>query len=57
VSWLALAVVGTTTVLGAFLGARRTKVLPVAWHYGLIAVVLIVVAAWLIGNSILAGRA
>jgi uncharacterized membrane protein YfcA len=57
VSWLALAVVGSTTVLGAFLGARRTKVLPVAWHYGLIAVVLIVVAAWLIGTSILAGRA
>jgi L-aminopeptidase/D-esterase-like protein len=39
VSWLALALVGTTTVLGAFLGARRTKVLPVAWHYGLIAAV------------------
>jgi uncharacterized membrane protein YfcA len=55
VSWLALAMVGTTTVLGAFLGARRTKVLPVAWHYGLIAAVLIVVAAWLIGTSLLAG--
>lgn len=55
VSWLALALVGSTTVLGAFLGARRTKVLPVAWHYGLIAVVLIVVAAWLIGTSISAG--
>jgi uncharacterized membrane protein YfcA len=56
VSWLALALVGTTTVLGAFFGARRTKVLPVAWHYGLIATVLIVVAAWLIGTSLMAGR-
>jgi uncharacterized membrane protein YfcA len=56
VSWLALAVVGAATVPGAFFGARRTKVLPVAWHYGLIAVVLIVVAAWLIGTSIMAGR-
>lgn len=55
VSWLALALVGSTTVLGAFLGARRTKVLPVAWHYGLIAAVLVLVAAWLIGTSILAG--
>lgn len=55
VSWLALALVGTTTVIGALLGARRTKVLPVAWHYGLIATVLIVVAAWLIGSSIVAG--
>lgn len=55
VSWLALALVGSATVLGAFLGARRTKVLPVAWHYGLIAAVLILVAAWLIGTSILAG--
>jgi uncharacterized membrane protein YfcA len=57
VSWLALGLVGATTVLGAFLGARRTKVMPVAWHYGLIAAVLIAVAVWLIATSILAGRA
>jgi uncharacterized protein len=55
VSWLALALVGGTTVIGAVLGARRTKVLPVAWHYGLIAVVLIIVAAWLIGTALVAG--
>jgi uncharacterized membrane protein YfcA len=56
VSWLALTLVGTATVLGAFFGARRTKVLPVAWHYGLIAVVLSVVAAWMIGTSIMMDR-
>jgi uncharacterized membrane protein YfcA len=55
VSWLALLVVGSTTVLGAVLGARRTKRLPVAWHYGLIAVVLTGVAFWLIGTSLASG--
>jgi hypothetical protein len=53
VSWLALALVGATTFFGAYLGARRTKALPAAWHFALIAIVLIAVAAWLIGGSLL----
>lgn len=52
VSWLALGLVGSATVLGAFLGARETKRLPVAWHYALIALVLAAVALWLIGTAI-----
>jgi uncharacterized membrane protein YfcA len=55
VSWIALLMVGSATVLGAYLGSRRTKRLPVAWHYALIAAVLMVVAIWMIGTS-LAGR-
>lgn len=55
VSWLALALVGSATVLGAVLGARRTKRLPAAWHYTLIAIVLLTVALWLIGTSLIDG--
>ena len=52
VSWLAFALVGAATFLGAHLGARRTKLLPEPRHFALIAVVLVVVGVWLIGKSL-----
>lgn len=53
-SMLAFGLVGAATFIGAHFGARRTKRLPVASHFALIAIVLIVVAGWLIANSLLA---
>jgi uncharacterized membrane protein YfcA len=52
VSWEALAIVGGATFIGAWLGAKRTKSLPTARHFALIAAVLIVVGAWLIGMAL-----
>lgn len=51
-SWQAFALVGGATFLGAWLGAKRTKSLPTAGHFALIAAVLIVVGAWLIGKAL-----
>lgn len=48
VSMLALAIVGSTTILGAYLGARQTKSLPTRVHLALIASVLVAVGLWLI---------
>ncbi len=53
VSWQAFAIVGGATFLGAFLGAKRTKSLPTARHFALIAGVLVVVGAWLISNALI----
>jgi uncharacterized membrane protein YfcA len=53
VSALAFATVGGATFLGAWLGAKRTKSLPTAWHLALIAGVLIVVGGWLITKALL----
>ncbi len=53
VSWQAFAIVGAATFVGAWLGARRTKSLPTARHFALIAGVLVVVGAWLIGKALL----
>lgn len=55
VSLLAFALVGGATFVGAWLGAKRTKLLPRASHFALIAGVLIVVGAWMIAKSLLAG--
>lgn len=54
VSLLAFATVGSATFLGAWLGAKRTKSLPTARHFTLIAIVLVVVGAWLITKALLA---
>lgn len=54
VSWLAFAIVGATTFLGAWLGARQTKRLPSARHFALITVVLVGVGIWLIVSAGLA---
>lgn len=51
VSLLAFVLVGGTTFLGAFLGARRTKRLPKAGHFALIAGVLMVVGVWLVAKA------
>lgn len=53
VSLLAFATVGSATFLGAWLGAKRTKSLPTAWHFALIAGVLVVVGGWLIIKALL----
>ena len=55
VSWEALALVGGATFVGAWLGAKRTKSLPTARHFALIAGVLVVVGGWLIAKPLLAG--
>ena len=47
VSLLAFVFVGGSTFVGAWLGARRTKTLPTAKHFALIAGVLMVVGLWL----------
>jgi uncharacterized membrane protein YfcA len=51
VSWLAFLTVGGATFLGALLGARKTKSLPSARHYALIAIVLVGVGVWLIASA------
>ncbi|MFV8750989.1 sulfite exporter TauE/SafE family protein [Nannocystaceae bacterium ST9] len=56
VSALAFALVGGTTLLGAWLGARRTKTLPRARHFAVIAAVLMVVGVWLGVKAILGPR-
>ncbi len=53
VSTIAFAIVGSATVLGAYLGARKTKTLPTSRHFALIAGVLIVVGVWLIVRALL----
>lgn len=52
VSLAAFVLVGATTLLGAYLGAKRTKRLPRALHFAVIAAVLIAVGLWLIGKSL-----
>jgi hypothetical protein len=51
VSLLAFMLVGSTTFAGAWLGARRTKRLPRARHFALIAGVLMVVGVWLVAKA------
>lgn len=53
VSMSALVIVGSATLVGAWLGARRTKRLPTKAHLTLIAVVLVVVGTWLLVNALL----
>lgn len=48
VSMLALVIVGSATVLGAYAGARQTKSLPTRVHLALIAGVLVAVGSWLV---------
>lgn len=52
VSLAAFVLVGATTLLGAYLGAKRTKRLPRALHFAVIAAVLLAVGLWLIGKSL-----
>jgi hypothetical protein len=52
VSLAAFVLVGATTLLGAYLGAKRTKRLPRALHFAVIAGVLLAVGVWLIGKSL-----
>jgi len=47
VSFLALAIVGSATIVGAYTGARKTKSLPTRLHFALIAGVLVTVGLWL----------
>lgn len=54
VSLLAFVLVGAATFVGAWLGARRTKLLPRARHFALIAGVLMVVGVWLVAKSVIA---
>jgi uncharacterized membrane protein YfcA len=51
VSLVAFLLVGGTTFIGAFLGARQTKRLPKARHFALIAGVLMVVGVWLVAKA------
>lgn len=53
VSLEAFALVGGATLLGAWLGARRTKTLPAPRHFALIASVLAIVGVWLIVKALL----
>jgi hypothetical protein len=50
----AFLLVGGATLVGAWLGAKRTKSLPTPRHFALIAAVLMVVGVWLIVTAILA---
>jgi uncharacterized membrane protein YfcA len=51
VSLQAFALVGGATLVGAWLGAKRTKSLPSSRHFALIATVLTVVGVWLIATA------
>lgn len=51
VSLAAFVIVGATTLVGAYLGARRTKRLPRALHFAVIASVLVAVGLWMIGKA------
>lgn len=51
VSLVAFLLVGGTTFMGAWLGARQTKRLPKARHFALIAGVLMVVGVWLVAKA------
>lgn len=51
VSLAAFVIVGATTLVGAYLGARRTKRLPRALHFAVIAGVLVAVGLWMIGKA------
>lgn len=53
ISLEALALVGAATLLGAWLGAKRTKSLPTRRHFALIAIVLAVVGVWLIAKALI----
>lgn len=53
VSLEAFALVGGATLIGAWLGAKRTKSLPAPRHFALIAIVLAVVGVWLIVNALI----
>jgi uncharacterized membrane protein YfcA len=53
VSLLAFVLVGGTTFLGAWLGAKRTKRLPRASHFALIAGVLMIVGVWLVVKALM----
>jgi uncharacterized membrane protein YfcA len=53
VSLQAFALVGGATLVGAWLGAKRTKSLPTGRHFALIAAVLTVVGMWLIVTALL----
>jgi uncharacterized protein len=53
VSLLAFATVGSATFMGAWLGAKRTRTLPTAWHIAMIAAVLIAVGGFLITKALL----
>ncbi len=53
VSLLAFVLVGSATMFGAWLGARRTRTLPTAKHFALISAVLTMVGVWLIAKAVL----
>jgi hypothetical protein len=53
VSLEAFLIVGGATLVGAWLGAKKTKSLPTSRHFALIAIVLVVVGVWLIVNAAL----
>ncbi|HLT35422.1 MAG TPA: sulfite exporter TauE/SafE family protein [Enhygromyxa sp.] len=53
VSIEAFVLVGGATLIGAWLGAKRTKSLPSSGHFALIAIVLAVVGVWLVVSALI----